>query len=190
MLEQPLLPNAPPAAPQAAVGLKTPVPRSARKTTPVGWLLVDAGLLACVGLSCVLLAFAGNRIAGQQSEVGGVIDALISAMAAGETDRAYVLFSSQIQGQELKDNLESSLTGGAFAIYADYRGLELSNLFIGLQTSTDPDEPQGVVANATGLVYYQDGSPSRFEAVLIREQGVWKLWSMRIDIAPEKLDAY
>jgi hypothetical protein len=189
MIEQPLPPNEPP-APQAAASLEAQVPGPVRYARPRWWGLLGAGLLACVGLSCGLLAFAAHRIAGEQDDIAAVIDAVMGAMAAGEADRAYVLFSPQVQSPDLKAGLESSLTGVAFVLYDGYHGLELSNVTIGVQAGTDPAEPHGVVAQAAGLIYYRDGFVGTFEAVLIKEQGAWKLWGININTSPERLGAY
>jgi hypothetical protein len=126
----------------------------------------------------------------EQDEVAAVLESVMLAMAARDVDGAHQLFAAQAQGDELRAQLEQTLAGISFVLYSGYSRLELWNVTIGVQSGTEPAEPSGIVAHADGIIEYSDGYTGTFDATLVKEQDQWRLWSMNIQMIPERLDEY
>ena len=77
-----------------------------------------------------------------------------------------------------------------FALFDGYESVEPAEWTIGLQSSTSPDEPHGTMANVHGVMTYADGYTGTFEALLVQENGSWRLFRIDVEVPPEKVEDY
>jgi hypothetical protein len=182
---QPLQPE--PATPIQETPVAVP-----RKNVTRNQVLIIVGLLLlivclCVG-GCLALGGVGAMTAIQEREpITQVLDQFMQAMAAEDTEQAFALFSSRAQRQMGKDNLDKLLEGNNYALFEGYLRLEIGNLNLSKGVNTNPDVPQGTVAKVNGTVHYEGGFTGSFDAILEKEEGVWRLDAININVPPDKI---
>lgn len=158
------------------------------------WLIgasLGAGVV-CVGMVICVVAIAVffSGFASEQKQVAEVVDQLMLAMTRRDVGGAMALFLEHPQKAKIRASLEDLLTGANFVIFDGYQTIEVLDCTIGLQSASSPDEPQGLVANVNGAVTYADGYMGDFEAVLVKENGEWKMYAINVNVSPDKLEAY
>ncbi len=180
----------PPMAPQAAL---QPTPKPNKNL----WIIAvaAAGLLCMCSVACLAAiglgaaGVAGGIVAvfAERAPVEAVLDAYMQAMAAKDVTVAYALFSPRAQRQIPISKFQEMVEGKNYGLFEGYRSLSVQNLNIGAFVNTNPDVPQGTVAKVTGDITYEGMIQGTFNAVLEKNQGVWKLDAMSVMVPPDKI---
>lgn len=145
------------------------------------------GLCLCVVICVAVAVTGGIKAATERGPIERVIDEFMQAMAKGDTDTAYALLSSRGQRKASRAQLDELLQGNNAALFDGYKGVEVSTLNLTAQVETNPDLPQGTVANVSGTISYEGAFTGRFEAVLEKENEQWMLFGIHISVPPDKI---
>jgi len=146
------------------------------------------GLCVVLTLCGVLFLGSSIRVALERDDVEGAIHQFMLAMARKNTNAAYAVFSERAQEKVPLSKLQEMVQGNNYALFNRYDSVEAQWLNIGPAVSSNPEMPQGIVARATGETRYTDGSVGRFEAVLERVKGEWKLDFINVTVSPDKFE--
>ena len=119
-----------------------------------------------------------------------VVDAYMRAMMRKDVDQALALFADGPGKSELRLSLEEATEGVNSVLFDGYQGANTDEITIGFQYGSEPDEPSGIVSHLIGAVSYSDGYTGGFEAVLVKVNGSWKLYSIHVDAPPQKFEDY
>jgi hypothetical protein len=145
---------------------------------------IGIGCLACTclcGGPCILLTgFGVYQAVSQRDEVEKVIDASLSDIAAQRPDEVLARTSKRAIEHEFitREKLEKLGENPAFR---GYKSATVTNINVSATYNSDPKVPQGTVANVSGTVEYDDGGKGTFQATLERENGEWRLFSLKVD---------
>ena len=164
-----------------------PAKKSSRKVLIIiGTLLVTlCSISVCVGI--VGLAGSGVfKVMTEQPKVESVIDEYLRAMADQDASKAYTLFSIRAKRNVSLADIEKFLEGNNYTVFENYQNLAVTNFSIGLNSDSDPDMPQGVVAQVDGMISYADGFTGDFSAVLEQEGEEWRLFSINVNAPADK----
>ncbi len=146
-------------------------------------------VLALVGIG--LIRFATNAgvasVARQQSNIEAVIDEYMAAMAAGDVQRAYALFSPRAKRQMTVTDIEQLMRGDAYMAFQGYQSVIVEGHLVRTVIDTNSNSPQGVVAQITGAIQYEDGTEGSLAAILERNAGQWRLFNIRVTPSPKRL---
>lgn len=168
-------------------------PTPARPNRSKGWILAAVGLgviaLACVCVSAVVLTVGGTglKIATDKPKIEAVLDGFMSAMAEGDTQAAFDLFAPRAQGQMTVSDLDAMLEGNNAALFSGYRSVTVDSFNLTAAANTNPNVPQGTVAQIVGTLTYAGGIQGRIEATLEEDQGKWGLFFVNVTVPPEKI---
>ena len=173
--------------------LPTPArPATGRLKIP---LLVCGGVLIlmciCVGLGTLVfgLGLFGASNAKMEDAVQ-VVDNYMKAMEIQDSPLAYEFFSKRAQRQFPRSNLESLLHGANFVLFDGYQTIKVTSWKVGPQVNTNPDVPQGTVAQLAGSITYEGGFTGQFQAVLELENNEWKLDGINVTVSPNKMENF
>jgi hypothetical protein len=145
-------------------------------------LVVCVGMVVCVGLGLSLASGFGT----EQEAVTQVIDKFMQTMVRKDVDGAAAYFMEQLPKAEIRAGLKDMLSGANFALIDGYQEIEPQDWNIGFQAG----EPSGLVAHVSGAVIYAGDYLGDFEAVLVKENGAWKIYGININALPDKLEEY
>jgi hypothetical protein len=172
----------------------TPPPTPAKKSnrnvflTIIGALLVGSCCIsACVGI-VGLMGTGVARVLTEKPEVENVIDGYLSSMDSQDAGQAYTLISTRAKRNVLLADIEKCLEGNNYKVFEGYREIALTNFTLGLASDSDPDMPQGLVAEVDGVISYADGFIGDFTAVLEQDGEEWRLFSINVNVPPDKFD--
>jgi hypothetical protein len=157
----------------------------------VGIVLVILCVCTIAGIS--LLSVIGKTAVGfsdNQADVQEVIDNFMKLMTDKNVDKAFDLFSSRAQKKMSISDLEKLIDGSNFALLEGYERLEITTFNLRKAINSNPDLPQGTVAEVQGVVYYEGGLTGNIEAVLEKENDKWRLHFINITVPPEKFEQY
>ncbi|NIV36418.1 MAG: hypothetical protein GWN58_45370, partial [Anaerolineae bacterium] len=131
--------------------------KSRRKTVVVVAIAAALGLCLCVCVVAGGWSMLTGIIRGalERDDVTAVIDEFMQAMEMKDADAAYALFSTRAQRQMPQSGLEEGLGGNNYVLFEGYESVELTHFAINAAFSTNPDAPQGTVAQVSGTVAYQ-----------------------------------
>ena len=158
-------------------------PRQSRKGLVI--ILVSAvilGIVACGGLIGTWV----YEIVQVRTPAETILNTFMQDMSAREIQQAYNLFSTRAHNTLQLDDLRQALGSGGAAYFSGYRSLEIQQLNILPRFSNNPDTPQGLVAQISGMFSYQYGYTATFRAVLEKEAGEWRLFEFKFIQAPDK----
>lgn len=150
-------------------------------------LLVSALALAAIGLIRWSSTADMAGVARQQSKIEALVDEYMVAMAGGNALGAYTLFSPRAQRQMTVTDIEQLTRGDAYLAFQEYQSAHVNSLVVRIVISTNPDSPQGFVAEITGSIGYDDRTEGSFAAVLERSASQWRLFNIRITPPLERL---
>lgn len=149
----------------------------------IGFLLL---ICICVAL-CVAVGGTGFAKVFQEREpVQAVISEFMQEMESKNTDKAYALFSARVQRQLDISEIEKMIEGNNFVLFQGYQSVEILNLNISQAFNTDQNLPQGTVATVDGTISYDGGFIGQFNAVLEKEDDIWRLHNINITVPPDK----
>lgn len=146
-------------------------------------------VLALIGIGLIRSAtYAGiASVARQQSNIEAVIDEYMVAMAAGDVQRAYALFSPRAKRQMTVTDIEQLMKGDAYMAFQGYKSVIVESHQVRTVIDTNSNSPQGVVAQITGAIRYEDGTEGSLAAVLERNAGQWRLFNIRVTPSSKRL---
>jgi hypothetical protein len=182
-LQQPLPePNNPPVSPVVI----SPPPKKSRKNL---WIILGIAVsLLCFGsIICVsVIAFGAGKVAAEKAPVEAILDSYMNYMAAKDPERAYALFSPRAQRQIPISEIQEWIEGNNYILFEGYQSLSVQNLNINFAINTNPDVPQGTVAEVTGIISYEHGIQGTFNGILEKVEGNWQIDGIFVNIPPDK----
>lgn len=171
-----------------------PIPSEAQPASKSSWrtVLIVGGIVLgilclCVAVIAALIGRGVFAVTQEQTAITPVIQQFMSAMEQRDVDAAYKLFSSRAQRQTPIDELEALIAGANYVLFEGYQDATIENTSLTSSVNTNDNIPQGTVANVNGAISYADGVKGIFRAVLEKENGEWKLFSVNITVPPSKL---
>ncbi len=165
-----------------------PAGESRRAVGPKLALLVLGGLICCTLLAIGVVALGGvvATLGREKGRVERVLDEFMRAVENKDTARAYTLVSTRASKVWTASAIQDLTRGYNYVLFGGYRSLEMDDATIGFQSSPNPDEPQGIVAQVSGIVLYDCGYRGSFEAVLEKEGDNWKIFGIAVTVPPDK----
>ncbi len=159
--------------------------RSHRKLWIVGG--ITAAVVGLCSIACLALVVAGvGQALMERPPIEKILDSFMREMEAKDVETAYGLFSPRAQRQMPLTVLQKMLQGNNYALLEGYQTLVVENLNLKAAVNTNPDLPQGTVAEVNGTVSYEGGYKGKFTAVLEKVDGAWKLYNINITVPPDK----
>ncbi len=167
-------------------------PVTPTKTTV--WIMAGGLVVFCLcALVCSLVFVPGMlKRAAQSKQVPIVLDAVMQSMAAGDTQKAYELFSKSTPGRLDLAGVQAMLQENTPSVFSGYQSLKISaiNFNTSYNYSTSPtsqgDQPAGQFILSDGTLTYSGGLTRKFEAILVEEQGELKIYRIDIQDIAEK----
>jgi len=163
-----------------------PPPRKSNKKL---WIIIGTAVsLLCIGaILCVLvIVFISKKVMTEKAPVETVLDAYMEFMAAKDIDGAYALFSPRAQRQIPISDFQNMIEGNNYVLFEGYQSLSAEQLNINAVVNSDPDVPQGTVANVSGFIIYTESIQGTFTGTLEKVNDEWKLDGMYITVPPNK----
>jgi hypothetical protein len=111
-------------------------------------------------------------------------------MTHRDVEQAYSLFSTRAKRQIAVSKFEELMGGSNFALFEGYKKVEVQNIKLVDAFNTNPDVPQGKVANVSGQVTYEGDYLGSFQATLEKEAEGWRLHFINVTVPPHKLEEY
>ena len=121
-----------------------------------------------------------------QAPMEEVIDEFMRALLVKDADAAFALMSPRAQRLSKIASVEQLLQGNNFILIRGYTNLEIVGRTVSSQVTTNPDAPQGRIAQVVGVIHYEDEIDSQFNAILEQAQGLWRIYSINITAPPDK----
>ncbi len=182
-----------PAAGWAKLGLPnpadSPLPAKAPKTRRNALLIAGVALVGvclCLGVCGIVVWRSMTTVVNETPEVERVIDEFMTSMEAKDAAAAYALFSTRAQRTVTLADGEKMLEGNNYVLFEGYRSVAVAQINISAKVNTNPDAPQGAVAEVAGNVTYTDDTTGTFTAVLEKEEGEWRLSGINVTVPPDK----
>ena len=172
-----------------------PVPPDANpprtKSRRTLWIIlgsVSAVLVLCIVLAALVIGRSVLSISTEQAAITPVVDRFMHAMTEHDAQAAYRLFSTRAQRQTPIANLTTLLEGPNYVLFDGYQSVTIDATNLTSTVNTNPDVPQGSVANVNGTVTYTGGVSGSFRATLEKEDGDWRLFYINVTVPPSKIN--
>jgi hypothetical protein len=110
-------------------------------------------------------------------------------MEAKDVESAFALFSPRAQRQMSITDLEELTEGNNYRLFEGYESMSLQDFELLAAADTDPDMPQGTIANVTAIAFYADGFTGDLTAVLEKVDGKWRVFSFQVNVPADKFQA-
>jgi hypothetical protein len=189
MTDETLIQNPQPVEPPPPVPeIVTPAPSHSNK---LPWIIAGCvGVLICLCCAaCLALAVtAVGRIVLEKGPVEAVLNRFMEDMKAKDAEAAYSLFSPRSKNGMSMSELEKRLQGNNYVLFDGFESLSVQTLNVSASFNSDPDKPQGTIANVNGTINYEDGITGTFTAVLEKVDGEWMLYNVNITVPPDKFN--
>ncbi|HNE06467.1 MAG TPA: hypothetical protein PLT08_18205, partial [Anaerolineales bacterium] len=127
-----------------------------------------------IAVICICLALVGTgvgKIMVERAPIESILDTFMKDMVAKDIESAYALFSPRVQRQIPIDDIQKMIDGNNYILFDGYKNLSVQNLNLTATANTNPDLPQGTVANVNGFIEYSDGFTGNFTAILEKVDG-------------------
>jgi hypothetical protein len=145
------------------------------------WIFLGIGILSCIILVCVAaflyITFFGGKLIGNSiagGDYGETTDKFLQAMSQGDVEVAYQLVSSNGQMNIKKSDLEAMIKEGLFS---EYKGFEVRSWNRGNFCDVSQPESSNSIG---GRIRYNDNKENDFFFILENEDGIWKIYCMKI----------
>jgi hypothetical protein len=184
-VQQALLQQDVPSEPQ----ISTPQPAKPQKSSKNIWIIVGivVGVLCLCMVACAaLFGTSMYKVYIEKAPVEGVLDTFMQNMVAKDVESAYALFAPRVQRQIPIDEVQEMIEGNNYVLFDGYQSLTVQNLNIGGSVNTNPDVPQGTLANVDGFIEYSGNFTGRFTATLEKVDGTWMIDRIDITVPPDK----
>ena len=166
------------------------VPLALKKSNKNLWIIVGIVVAVICICSIICLALFGTsfvKVMVERAPVEAVLDTFMKNMEAKDVESAYALFSSRVQRQISQADLKEMIEGNNYVLFEGYQSLSVQNLNLSAAVNTNPDQPQGTVANVNGEISYSGGFTGSFDAVLEKVDGNWMLYFINVTVPPNKI---
>jgi len=153
------------------------------------WIIAGIAIAVICICSVICLALVGTgvgKIMVERAPVESVLDTFMKDMVAKDVESAYALFSPRVQRQIPIDDVQKMIDGNNYVLFDGYKNLSVQNLNLTATANTNPDLPQGTVANVNGFIEYSDGFTGNFTATLEKVDGKWMIHRINITVPPDK----
>jgi hypothetical protein len=172
--------------PLVSASLPAQPPKSSKNI----WIIV--GIVVVVLCLCSIACFAlfGTsmyKVYTEKAPVELVLDNYMRHMANKDAEGAYALLSPRAQRQIPISEVENLLEGNNYILFEGYQSLLVINLNISATANTNPNLPQGTVANVTGTIMFEGNIQGSFNGVLEKVDGTWMIDSMFVTVPPDKI---
>jgi len=172
----------------------TPPPAPAKKSNRVVFVISGALLacsclcigVLCAGISGLAIGAGMAKVFTEWPKVESVIDEYMSAMADQDASKAYALYSARSKRNTSLADIEDLLEGNNYTLFEGYQSLAVTYLTLNSTFDSDPDLPQGEVAEVEGTISYTGGFTGNFTAVLEQEGDEWRLFEINVTAPPDK----
>jgi hypothetical protein len=157
-----------------------------KSETPGRKRLEEIAVLAVlIGLGLYVVLFGSIFRIGveDKDEWAAVIDAFMLAMVKKDPDRAFALYSKELQDVSSVLETEEFLSDQWFFMFEGYLEVEISEP----DTSFTRD---GKFAELRADITYEGGYIGTFDATLGEEGGDWKILAWNVNVPKEKIDEY
>ncbi len=144
-------------------------------------------LLCCAFVVCALVYLRNYRL-GQSAkdDVALVIDGFMQAMARKDISEAYSDYSTR--GRQVTAQMQlDQLAQESFYLFSGYQSFQLQDMAVQSVYDTNPDMPQGTVANIYGVVTYGGNHMGEIRATLERHENKWGLYGIQIIVQANKV---
>jgi hypothetical protein len=165
------------------------VPPTPKKSNKNLWIMagIVVAILCLCSILCVALVATGvGKVMVERAPVEATLDTLMKNMEAKDVESAFALFSPRAQRQMSITDLEKLTEGNNYKVFEGYESISIQNLNLTAAANTNPDMPQGSVANVTAKVSYADGFTGDLTAVLEKVDGKWRLFNFHVNVPPDK----
>lgn len=176
------------ASPPASESLPPAQPDTASPRRPSRrrlWIIlgsIGAALVLCVAIVAVLIGTSLLRISTEQTAITPVLTQFMQAMLQRDAESAYQLFSSRAQRQTPIATINDMLEGPNFVLFKGYQSVAIEATNLTSSVNTNPDMPQGSVAEVSGTITYADGLTDSLRATLEKEDGMWHLFFITVTV--------
>lgn len=167
-------------------GVPSPKPQKSNRNLWIASGIAVAVICLCSILCIALTATGIGKIIVEKAPIESVLDAFMKDMAAKDIESAYDHFSPRTQRQMAVTELEKMIQGNNYILFKGYESLSVQNLNLTAAVNTNPDLPQGTVANVEGTISYEGGFTGQFNAVLEKVDGLWKIYNINVTVPPDK----
>jgi len=166
--------------------INSPTPKKSNKNL---WIIVGVAIAVICTCSIICLALVGagvGKITVERAPIESVLDAFMKDMVAKDIKSAYGLFSPRVQRKLPIDDLQKMIDGNNHILFDGYQSLSVQNLNLTAAVNTNPDLPQGTVANVNGFIKYSGGFTGNFTATLEKVDGKWMIYRINVIVPPDK----
>ena len=168
------------------------VPPTPKKSNKNLWIIAGAVIvvLCLCSILCVALVGTGvGKVMVERAPVEAALDTLMKNMEAKDVEGAYALFSPRVQRKMPITDIEKLTLGNNYKVFEGYESLSIQNFNLSAAANTNPDMPQGTVANITAVVSYSDGFMGNLTAVLEKVDGEWRIYNFHVNVPPDKFQS-
>lgn len=165
----------------------SPTPKKSNKNL---WIIagITIALICICSIICLALFGTGvGKIMVERAPVEAVLDSFMKYMEAKDVESAYALFSPRVQRQIPIDDVQEMIKGNNYVLFENYQSISVQHINLTAAVNTNPDLPQGTVANVRGFIEYSDDFTGNFTATLEKVDGLWMIHRIDITVSPNKL---
>ena len=163
-------------------------PKKSNKKT---WMIIGivAAILLLCSIICIALFGTGMyKVYKEKAPVESVLDTYMQRMLDKDAESSFALFSPRAQRQMSISQLQEMFEGNNYLLYEGYQSLSISNIYISVAANTNPDLPQGTVAEVDGIIMYEGDIQGSFNGVLEKVDDEWMLFSITVTVPPDKFN--
>jgi hypothetical protein len=184
-LPEPLQPSPEPIQP-ALESKPENVPPPPKKSRRKIWLYVAIGL-GSICLLCAIISYViYTTVMAEKAPIELVLNAYMKSMDAKDAQGAFAQFSTRtkrtLQISQLQDMLLNY-----YGVFESYQSLSVENIRISHPFNTNPNLPQGTVAEVSGTTIYKDNIQGDFTATLEKENGQWLIATIKNNVPMSKI---
>lgn len=161
-------------------------PPEPRKSKRNPWIMAGIVLVMLCLCSIVCVSLVRTGVDDERAPVEATLDTFLKDLAAKDTVSAFALFSPRAQRQISITELEDLVEGNNYLVVEGYKSIAIENLKLTAVANTNPNVPQGTVANVTAVVHYDDGFTGNLTAVLEKVDDEWRLFNFNVVVPPDK----
>ena len=151
--------------------------------------VIVGALLLCGGLAVLGVGSSLFISVTEKDDVRVVLERFMRRMADKDATSAYALFSSRAKRNIVAAELERMDRDANYVLFDGYRDVEITAMTVRTSVNTNPNVPQGIVADVSATVSYSGGFTGKLQAVLEKEHGAWMVDVFNVTVPPEKVGA-
>jgi len=162
-------------------------PAKPKKSRKRPWVIIGIGisiLFICLAAIAVKFMAVLDKALGTVSQeiapIELVLDSFMKHMVKKDSDSAYALYSPDAQQKISISVLEEMLEGDNYYLFEGYQNLSVSTIHISNIAVTSPDIPQGIIANISGVIFYENDVQGTFYGMMIEVGDRWMIYSFFI----------